>query len=132
MNPPSEDIKDMLVASAAGTGLTFGTDIHISHMPDTPDLCVAVYDTGGEPPEPHLVYNKPTAQVRVRGDRGGYEAAWSLAETIRDALNGVNNEVWNSTRYIGIWATGDILFIHYDDSKRPVLSVNFRIHRTNQ
>lgn len=127
MNPPSEDIKDFLIDGAVGT---FGIDIFISKEPTTPHACVTVFDTGGENPDAHLVYDKPTVQVRVRGAKGSYEAAFVTAQAVRAALHGQANVVKNGTTYIGVWAVGDIMFIGYDDNDRPLLTINFRIHRT--
>jgi hypothetical protein len=131
MNPPSEDIKDMLVASSAGLGHTFGIDMFISEMPDSPDVCYCIYDTGGIEPEVQYEYDRPAVQVRVRGAKSGYRSAWLAAKDIRDTLHGVHNETWNSTRYVGIWCMGDILFAGYDDSGRPQFTINFRIHRVS-
>jgi len=130
MNPPSQDIKDIMVATSS-LGLTFATDLFISEMPQTPDECVCVYDTGGDDPGTEFTYERPTLQVRVRGARGGYLNAHGLAQEIRDVLNGQHNYTINGARYIGIWAVGDIIFVGYDDNHRPELTVNFRLHRTN-
>jgi len=129
MNAPSMDIKDLLDGESS-LGLTFGTDLFVSEMPPIPDLCVCVYDTGGEPPNPDYDYMKPTIQVRIRGDKGEYRAAYDLALSIQNFLNGMHNEEVNGTRYIGIWAEGDVFFIGYDENHRPELTVNFRLHRT--
>ena len=131
MNPPSEDVKDILESSVAATGLTFGTDLFISSLPDSPDHCVGIYDTGGIEPEHNYTYFRPTFQITVRGKKqSGYREAWKMAETVRNVLMAIHNETWNSTVYVGIWAQTDILFVGYDDNKRPLLTVNFRIHRT--
>ena len=129
MNAPSEDIKDILEGMSA-LALIFATDLFISEMPDEPDQCVCIYDTGGEPAEVNYIYEKPTIQIRVRGAKGAYLATHELAQSIRDTLNGLNNETWNGARYVGIWAMGDVLFINYDDNHRPIFTINFRIHRT--
>ena len=129
MNPPSEDLKDILESSAAALGLTFGTDLFISKMPDNPDICYCLYDYPGEPPEVNYEYDMPSVQVRIRGKKGGYRNAWLAAKDIRDVLHGIHNEEWNSARYIGIWCQSDILAVGYDDNNRPLLTVNFRIHR---
>lgn len=129
MNPPSVDIKDLLDADS-DVGLTFPTDLFVSEMPKEPDLCAAVFDSGGFDPDAHIDYQRPTVQVRVRGNKGAYVAAHSLAQAIRDALNGLNDQTVNATRYIGIWVVGDVLSLGQDDNGRPLLSVNFRIHRT--
>lgn len=129
MNPPSEDIKDILEETSS-LGLTFATDLFISEMPDSPDECVCVYDTGGEAAWPDYTYEKPTVQVRVRGEKGQYRSAHLLAQGIRDTLNGTANDTRNGARYIGIWDVSDVLFVGYDDNRRPLLTLNFRIQRT--
>ena len=128
MNQPSEDFKDILVAAGVGT---YETDLFISMMPTTPNACISIYDTGGLDPILNYVYDYPTVQVRIRGAIFGYQAAWDKAEEVKNALHGLTNETWNSTRYIQIGCQGDILFLNYDDSNRPLLSVNFLVHRTD-
>ena len=132
MNPTSQDVKDMLAAQPA-LSLTFATDLFVSEMPDdpvVPDRCVAVHDTGGFAPEANYNYEKPTVQVQVRGARGGYRAAHQLMQAIRDEIHGDANVTWNGTRYIGIWAQGDILSLGYDEKQRPLLTLNYLLHRT--
>jgi len=130
MNPPSEDIKDILEGTSA-LALTFKTDLFISEMPTSPDDCVCIYDTGGDPPEADYTYERPTIQVRIRGARGRYRDAHNFAQAIRDTLNGEHNYMINQTRYLAIWTVGDVLFVGYDDNHRPLLTINFRLHRTN-
>jgi hypothetical protein len=130
MQAPSLDIKDMLDGESS-LGLTFATDLFVSEMPPTPDLCVCIYDTPGESPNPDYNYEKPGVQVRIRGNKGSYEEAYNLAQDIRDFLNGKHNEEINGARYIGIWAEGDIFFVAYDENHRPLLTINFNLHRTN-
>lgn len=129
MNAPSKDIAGILAATSS-VALTAGTDLFTNIMPETPDACVSVYDSGGDPPEPSFTYKYPTVQVRIRGDKGDQSPAYAQAEACQDALNGTENYTINSTRYIGIWGVGDIMFIGYDDNNRPIFTVNFRIHRT--
>lgn len=129
MNLSSEDIKDMLLSSAAALDMTFGTDLHIGSMPDSPNACVAIYDTSGSDPDGNRAYFYPHIQVRVRGAVGGYRAAGMLARSIQGYLKERHNETWNSTAYVGIWAMGDILFVGHDEKNRPIFSVNFRLQR---
>ena len=130
MNAPSEDIADVL-ALASACALTVGTDLFCNFMPSTPDACTAVYDTGGEAPEPGFNYERPTFQVRVRGDKGDNRPAHEHAQACRDELNGTNNYTINSARYIGIWCVTDVIFVGYDDNNRPIFTVNLRAHRTD-
>jgi hypothetical protein len=130
MNAPSEDVKDMLEAESS-LGLTFATDLFVSDTPDSPDECVVVFDTGGEDPAAQHTYEKPTVQIRVRGRKGDYLNAYALAGDVKNVLHGLTDEVLNGARYIGIWAVGDVLFLGQDDNKRPLLTINFRLHRTD-
>ena len=129
MNAASEDTKDLLVQESALT-LIYANNLFISEMPDSPDECVCIYDTGGENSEPSYTYERPAIQVRVRGNKGKYQDAYDLATGIKNVLNGASTTI-NSARYIGIWSVGDVIFIAYDDNHRPLLSINFRAHRTD-
>lgn len=130
MNPPSEDVKDMLEHSSSGLGLVFASDLFIDEMPETPDAVVTVRDTGGFDSEANYTYERPTIQVRVRGTKNGYQAMYALAHAIQSFLHAKANETWNGTRYVGILKMGDILSLGRDDSQRPLCRVDFRIHRT--
>ena len=131
MNPTTEDIKDMLEDSTGVDGLTFQTNLFIGTMPDTPDLCVGLYDTGGPPSdEAQSGTHYPTFQARVRGAVGGYKTAYTMAQSIRDNLHQRANQTYNATRFIYIYASGDILFIGKDDKDRPLFSCNFRTAKT--
>jgi hypothetical protein len=129
MNAPSIDLKDLLDGESS-LGLMFAIDLFVSEMPVEPDFCVALYDTGGADPEAAYAYARPTVQVRVRGNRRNYTGAYDSLKAIVDFLHGTYNETVNSTRYVSIWLVGDILALGYDDNSRPLLTANFRMHRT--
>ena len=130
MNAPSEDIKDLL-EEPSSLGLAFKENLFVSEMPGSPDGCVVVYDTGGDDADAGYLYDRPSVQIRVRGAKGGYKDAYALALAIKGELHGATDHEINSTRYVGMWATGDILSLGYDDNHRPLFSVNFRLHRTD-
>ena len=44
------DIGTYLAASVTDTALTMGTNLFLGRLPDTPDTCVAVFETSGEGP----------------------------------------------------------------------------------
>jgi len=127
MNSPSEDVKDIL---EDGLSLVFGTDLFRTFEPEKPDLCVTIYDTGGYDPQSNYVYEYPTITIRCRGNKFGYDEAYAILKDIQGALHDRHGETWNGTKYVGIWAVGDINPLGYDDSNRPLLSLNFRMHRT--
>jgi hypothetical protein len=133
VNAASVDIKDVLDTESS-VGLTYETDLYVSEIPETgPDRCVGVYDTGGFDAQLATEVSsmrRPSVQVLVRGPRGDYENAADLAQAIHDLLDGDTERVVNGTTYTLIRAVAEPAFIYWDDSQRPVLTVNFNIHRT--
>jgi hypothetical protein len=131
VKPPSVDIKDLLISNGT-LGLTFGTSLFVSEMPETAGLAVCVYDSPGMAPEPDYVYERPHVQVQVRGSKvaGAYVAAHEMAQRIMNVLMAERQPVVNSARYVGIWPLGSPGFIGYDENHRPQVTVNFRLHRT--
>jgi hypothetical protein len=130
MNAPSTDIIEILVSSTKGLDLIFGTNLFQTFMPETPNFCVSVNDSGGYDPQSNYVYEKPTIQILVRGKLWGYTAAYAQIKEIHNVLHDLHGEVWGGSKYIGIWTQGCVLPLGYDNNNRPMLSLNFRIHRT--
>ena len=129
MNDPSVDIVNYL-QSVSSLGLTLGDNLHSNDLPDQPNQCVGVFDSGGDMPAVNYVYERPTIQVRVRGEKGDRRPANQLARNIRTELHGLSEIIQGGARYIGIWAMGDVLYLTDDKEQRPLFSVNFRVHRT--
>jgi len=130
MTTPATDIATLL-DGVSGTGLAQGTNLFVSVLPETPDAIVAVFDYSGSDPEQNFEYWRPSVQVRVRGAREDYETVYQLAIAIRAYLVALHNTTIGDTRYIGIWAKGDIMSLGRDNNNRPELSINFQIHRTS-
>jgi hypothetical protein len=130
MGAPSVDIKDVLVTASVGTfASTSGWSIRISKEPTSPDSTITVYDTGGFEPSAKWLLDFPTVQVRVRGDKLDYVAAYAKIQAVKDALLGLPRQTVNGTVYVGVWQEGDIFSLGYDDTDRPLLISNFRIAR---
>lgn len=133
MNPVSQDMKDTLVDAGVGTfAATSGWAIYISREPSSPDEVVTLYDSGG--PEPDYLMDgtdigRPNMQARIRGAPGGYLDAWAKAKEVVDALSRLSPQTINGTWYAGVWQQTAITALQYDDSNRPILTVNFRIRR---
>jgi len=131
MNPPIEDLKDMIVAAPSIVDLTFGTDLFLSKMPSTPDKCVALFDTGGLAPYLiGVVLDRPTVQVKIRGKQGGYKDAYTVGESIKDFFEEQHDTIINGTRYLQIYPMQDVVFLNYDELDRPLFTINFRMDRT--
>ncbi len=84
-----------IAAKVAALGLgTVGTTIHIGMMPETPDVCCAVYEYGGQPPEfgfgtAGISYESPAVQVVFRGAAGDYATPRASAATAYNGLASV-------------------------------------------
>lgn len=136
MNSPARDIKDILISSSSGLNLVFGTTLHVSREPSSPDQVVTIYDTGGFSPEVLLGSDsrgmeKPTIQIRVRGNKKAYNTTYDLAEDIKNVLHTMINRTVNGTKYVGAWLESDIFFLDYDENDRPVFTMNFLLFRTS-
>lgn len=130
MKASSVDIAELLETSGAGLNLTIGTNLFVDTSPSTPDKCTTVIDTSGLAPELNYVYERVSIQILQRGKKYGYIDAYSTLHAIKTYLHGKNDITLSGTRYILIYVISDILSLGYDDNNRPLLSCNFRIHRT--
>lgn len=128
MNAPSIDIKDYLVSAGIGSfAATDGWAIYVSREPVSPDTCITLYDTGGFEPHYGGYAENPTVQIRVRGAPNGYPAAYNKINEIKKLLLS-GSFVVNNTKYLA-WLAGDIVLIGYDESSRPIFTLNLRLTR---
>lgn len=130
MNAPSKDIAELLETSDAGLNLIIATNLFIDTAPSTVDKCTTVIDAPGLSPELNYVYERVGLQILQRGKKFGYLDAYNTLQAIKLYLHGKNDITLSGTRYIIISAIGDILPLGNDDNNRPLLSCNFKIHRT--
>lgn len=130
MRPFSVDLRDLMVAAGIGVfAATSGWAIGIGKELPNPDTFVTIYDTGGPAPMPHLTEEYPTAQIRVRGAVGGYEAAYQKARDARAQVKGQGPLLIGGTHYAGFWVVSEPGLIGYDDSNRPLFTFNVRAIR---
>lgn len=105
------------------------TSVFLGEMPDTPNITLAIYNTGGAQPIYKLnsqspAYEQPTFQIKIRDT--SYSAAITRMEAIKDAISGLYQQTINSTVYYNIFLTSDILSLGRDDRNRIELTINFR------
>lgn len=58
-----------------------GEDLFYSFLPDSPDNCIAIFDTGGWSKDPDLPREDPTFQFVFRGT--DYDSVQTLVEKVR-------------------------------------------------
>lgn len=126
-NSPAVDISDYLSSSSIGLGLVEGTDLFISQMPEHPNNCVCVYDTGG-PGQDLFGYEMPSIQILVRNL--AYTTGYALARDIKYILTELKNLTINNSRYILIRPQTEIFAMGKDDKERFEWSLNFQIQRS--
>lgn len=124
---PSVGLKDLLVAQ----GFTFGGSadwaIYIGARPVTPNRSLTIADTGGTEPSPRWLLDFPSAQIIVRGNEGDYKVARDKAQEVKDILLGTPSQDLNGDRWLHVNMAGEIGFIGFDDSDRPLFSLNFNL-----
>lgn len=129
-----DDIGDHLAAATIPTAtLTLGSNLFLGRRPDTPDTCVAVYETGGNPPE--LVFGSNAAPpLETRGLQvvtraASYSVSESLCTDVWVALCLIDNEVINTTRYLLADPAQSPFALERDDQDRMLHAVNFTVTR---
>lgn len=116
-----DDIANHIVDQ--GVGLTLGTDLFKGFLPDSPDDCVAIFDTGGIEPDRDIPTGDPTFQIIVRST--DYETADTLINSIVDLLHQKRNSTIGTTYYYYIYLLGEKGHIGRDAKNRDEFSVNF-------
>jgi hypothetical protein len=124
---PAHLIALYLAAQGAGVfAADTGWSINAGGEPPSPDTAITIYDTGGASPdtdEQDLL--RPAFQVRVRA--ASYPAAYAKQEAIRDLLILPQGDLVQGTaRFIGVFATSDILAIGRDETDRYLLTANYQ------
>lgn len=127
-----DDLGDYLSTQGVGT---VGTDIFLSNMPDAPDDCLAIFESGGfesvhtMSTGPGLaVLERPSIQVLCRSKR--YDTARDLARQVDLVLNGVRDTVINGITYNYIVAQQSPMQVGKDSLDRQEVAQNFRIQKS--
>lgn len=84
-----EQIASYLDELGIGVYDTIGVsgNIFLEHLPDNPDIAIALYSSGGSPADSKLNYDLVAVQIMVRGGLDATQAQ-SLAQGIYDEIHG--------------------------------------------
>lgn len=93
------DIALYLETNGFGTTAAPSPTIYTGYLPDTPDNCIAVYETAGRPSELHGI-DQPNFQIVVRDT--SYSSAATTIQNIQDLLQFTTNTTINGTFYLNI------------------------------
>ena len=116
-----EALADRLTSASVAT---VGNNLFIGLMPDSPNLCVALYEYAGTAPLEVLRDNdatleRPSVQVLVRGGRNDYPTAHALAIAARDALTAITDETISGVRFLRVSALSAVNATGVDEKDRP-------------
>lgn len=125
-SPSPASVLRSLVPTSIIDGST-GWTSKIGDMVDNPHQLAVFYDTGGQSPNPRWLVDFSMVMVQVRGQINDYNTAYTRIRQIRDSLLGMSSRNVGNDRLVSIICMGDIGFLSYDDAKRPIFSVNFRV-----
>lgn len=128
MTAPSIGVKDLLVAASLGTFATppnlASWPIFISKMPAEPDNCIALFDSGGQNPDPKWLINYPQLTIMVRGK--SWQDVYPKINNIRSRLTGLDSQDVNGDRWVSLNQLGDIVNAGHDEKDRALLTATFR------
>lgn len=116
----SVEIAEFLEDNSIGT---VGANIFYSRLPDQPDNCIAVYDTGGIAPNRYVPIAQPTFQIIIRNK--AYATGKAIAESIVALLDRRMNEEIGGTYFYSIFLMGEPAHIGADKKDRDEFSMNF-------
>lgn len=133
MRSPADDVADYLaestqIGSRGGNGRWA---ISVGGEPDKPDDVVTLYDTTGLGPDTdELDIERPSFQVRVRSR--SYGSAYEIQRKVRMLLTLTEPIDTESSTFLTIEATSEILSLGRDDQDRYALVANFNTIRTEK
>ncbi|HYD35555.1 MAG TPA: minor capsid protein [Vitreimonas sp.] len=117
------DIVDYLDDQGIGTT---GTNLFEGYIPDAPDTCIAVLNTGGTRPDPDIPTKSPTFQVFIRAT--SFAAGQSRLDQVREALHRQSNIefVTDETYVYYVLALAEGGHVGRDENGRDLFSINFK------
>lgn len=107
------------------------SNMFIGIMPDTPDLCVALYEYAGAAPlevmrDDSATLEQPSVQVMTRGARNDYPAARELMVNVRDTLCSITDETISGVRFLRVHNQSSMNALGTDEKDRPEFSLSLR------
>jgi len=113
--------------------LTLGTNLFLSKMPDTPDVCVCIYEYQGTTPmmtfgSTAIQMDRPSVQISVRAGRDDYATARDLAQALRTLVAGIVNVTSSNVLIIRCEPTGSFYPLSVDQLERPRVVFNLDCH----
>lgn len=127
MKAVSVDIMSLL--NTNGLGVT-GTDLFAMAWNESVDSQILILDTPGVDSPLKEVYEQPTFQILVRGEKGGdMITAHDLLRSIHEFLIVQPTQTIDGTDYLQYEPLSTIAGLGRDDNDRPVFTMNYYTFR---
>jgi hypothetical protein len=131
-----ESIGDYLQNTSSAFGAhasqgTLGTNLFLATLPESPDVCTAIYENSGTPPAftmggGGIAIDYPMLQIISRATKEDYPTARDKIEVIRNLLASITDVTISGVHVLRIEPMGSVNPLGIDPKQRPLLSVNFR------
>ena len=120
----------LAAASISTQDLTLGTNLFLGRLPDSPDTCVGLIQTGGTAPTDTFGTSYPPLenqglQTLVRA--ASYATGEALAVDVFKSLQSVENQTLTSTLYLKIEANQSPFALERDEQERVIFSCNYMV-----
>jgi hypothetical protein len=121
-----EALADRLQSASVATA---GTNLYIGLMPNSPDVCVALYEYAGEQPlevlrDDSATLERPSVQVMVRASRNDYPTARALMVSVRNTLTAIADETISGVRFLRVAPQSSINAVGTDENDRPLFTLS--------
>lgn len=108
-----------------------GTNLFIGILPESPDVCVGLYEYAGAPPlevfrDMGETLERPSVQVIVRASRNDYPTARNLIKGVRDTLTNITDETINGVRFLRVNQISAINAVGTDENDRPEFTLSLQ------
>ena len=120
------EIVSLLTSNSLGT---YGTDLFLNALPETPATCGAVFETAGAGPTagfgfPGIQHESPGVQIRFRGERYDDEGPRVKAQTAYRLFMTVQGSTLSGTKYLTLHPTQAPFILDRDGDERVVWAFN--------
>jgi len=111
---------------------TLATNIFLARMPDSPDVCVTLYENQGIGPDHTFgvsvkAIDHQRVRVYCRATRNDYPTARSKAVNVRNLLGAVRNTTLSGVSIMCILATSELYPLARDGDDRAIIGCDFTV-----
>ena len=116
------------------TSLTLGTDLFLGIIPETPNICVGLYEYGASAPMDFMTSAQPSIempriQATIRGEEDTYATTKALAQTVWLSLSKLRGSTLSGTQWLRAQPLDSPTFLARDETYRPIFVANFQVFK---